>query len=449
MTSSPTKSASADEVSNNELHRQLGLASATAAVAGEAIAVGIFLTPAGMARSLGSPMWLLLVWLSVGVMTLSGALCFGRLAGRFPRAGGQYVYLQEIFGRRTAFLFGWMSLLVLDPGLAAALSTGVSAYAGYAFQWSPQTVKLAAVAFIWSLCVLNILSIRLSAGFLRWITWIKFGTLALMIVWALAFGLGSWSNFTPLVAQRPGSLPLGPALGAAVVGAFFSFGGWWDVSKIAGEIRDPGRVLPRAMVLGVTIVIAAYILVSGVFIYLVPMNAVTSDETFVAQAGEVLFGRIGGIVLALMVAVCILGGLAAFIMTAPRVYYAMARDGLFLQRVARVHPRFGTPVAAIVIQGGMASVLIGLGTFEEIISYFMFPAVAFLGLTVAGLFVLARREKASDALAVRRYPVMASVFLVLVVSMLALVGLRNPGQAVLGISVVLAGAPVYSLAARR
>jgi APA family basic amino acid/polyamine antiporter len=436
-------------VFNSEFHRQLGLASATAAVAGEAIAVGIFLTPAGMARSLGSPMWLLLVWLSVGLMTLSGALCFGELAGRFPRAGGQYVYLQEIFGRRTAFLFGWMSLLVLDPGLAAALSTGVSAYAGYAFQWSPHTVKLAAVAFIWSLCVLNILSIRFSAGFLRWITWIKFGTLALMTVWALAFGLGSWSNFTPFVAQRPGSLPLGPALGAAVVGAFFSFGGWWDVSKIAGEIRDPSRILPRAMVLGVTIVIAAYILVSGVFVYLVPMNAVTSDETFVAQAGEVLFGRIGGIVLALMVAVCILGGLAAFIMTAPRVYYAMARDGLFLRRVAHVHPRFGTPVAAIVIQGGMASVLIGLGTFEEIISYFMFPAVAFLGLTVAGLFVLARQEKATAALATRRYPLMAAVFLVLVVSMLALVGSRNPGQAVLGIGVVLAGAPIYSLAARR
>jgi len=445
MTSS-TKPAAPEAVSRSELHRQLGLASATAAVAGEAIAVGIFLTPAGMARSLGSPMWLLLVWLGVGVMTLSGALCFGELAGRFPRAGGQYVYLQEIFGPRTAFLFGWMSLLVLDPGLAAALSTGLSAYAGYAFQWSPQTTKFAAVAFIWSLCVLNILSIRMSAGFLRWITWIKFGTLAFLVVWALAFGLGSWSNFIPFMAQRPGSLPLGSALGAAVVGAFFSFGGWWDVSKIAGEIRDPGRVLPRAMVLGVSIVIAVYILISGVFIYLVPMNAVASDETFVAQAGEVLFGRIGGIVLALMVAVCILGGLAAFIMTAPRVYYAMARDGLFVQRVARVHPRFGTPVAAIVIQGGMASVLIGLGTFEEIISYFMFPAVAFLGLTVAGLLVLARREK---ALSMRGYPLMAAVFLVLVVSLLSLVVLRDPGQAILGISVVLAGAPVYFLAARR
>jgi APA family basic amino acid/polyamine antiporter len=224
-----------------------------------------------------------------------------------------------------------------------------------------------------------------------------------------------------------------------VVGAFFSFGGWWDVSKIAGEIRDPRRTLPRAMVLGVTFVTAVYILVSGVFVYLVPMDAVTSDETFVAQAGETLAGRAGGVVLAIIVSVCILGSVAAFVMTVPRVYYAMARDGLFLQRVGRVHPRFGTPVAAIAIQGGMATVLIGLGTFEQIISYFMFPAVAFLGLTVAGLFVLPNRTN----------PLLPGAFLILIAIMLGLVGLRNPGQAALGVLIVLAGAPVYSVVARR
>jgi APA family basic amino acid/polyamine antiporter len=439
MASTPTSPVYEGAAATTELRRQLGLASATAAVAGEAIAVGIFLTPAGMARSLGSPFWLLVVWLSVGAATLSGALCFGELARRFPRAGGQYVYLQAIFGKRTAFLFGWMSLLVLDPGLAAALSTGLGAYAGYAFQWSPQIQKLAAVAAIWGICVLNILSLRLSAGFLRWITWVKFGTLTSLMIWAIAFGLGSWSNFIPFVQQRSGSLPLIPALGAAVVGAFFSFGGWWDVSKIAGEIRDPRRTLPRAMVLGVTFVTAVYILVSGVFVYLVPMDAVTSDETFVAQAGETLAGRAGGVVLAIIVSVCILGSVAAFVMTVPRVYYAMARDGLFLQRVGRVHPRFGTPVAAIAIQGGMATVLIGLGTFEQIISYFMFPAVAFLGLTVAGLFVLPNRTN----------PLLPGAFLILIAIMLGLVGLRNPGQAALGVLIVLAGAPVYSVVARR
>ena len=153
-----------------DLRRELGLASATAVVAGECIAVGIFLTPAGMAKALGSPMWLLLVWLGVGAMTLSGALSYGELAGRFPQAGGGYVYLKEAFGRRTAFLYGWMCLLVMDPGLTASLATGSAAYAAYIFHWNPVATKLAAIAGIWVLCLVNILSIRLSAGFMRWIT---------------------------------------------------------------------------------------------------------------------------------------------------------------------------------------------------------------------------------------------------------------------------------------
>src|SRR6202041_2179253 len=204
---------------------QLGLGSAAAVVAGEAIAVGIFLTPAGMAKSLASPFWLLIVWLAVGAMTLSGALCFGELAGRFPSAGGAYVYLRESFGPLTAFLYGWMSLLVLDPGLTAAFAVGFSAYAAYIFRWPPLIVKIAAVTAIWAVCLLNIVSTRISAGFLRWITWLKFAVLATLTVWALASHLGSWSNFVPFVAQRSGALPLAPALGAALVLAFFCFGG--------------------------------------------------------------------------------------------------------------------------------------------------------------------------------------------------------------------------------
>jgi APA family basic amino acid/polyamine antiporter len=294
---------------------------------------------------------------------------------------------------------------------------------------------------IWGLCILNVFSIRLSAGFLRWITWFKFGTLTVMILWALVFGLGSWSHFSPFVAQRSGSLPLGPALGAAAVAAFFSFGGWWDVSKIAGEIRDPVRTLPRAMALGVSAVTAAYILISGVFVYLVPIEAITSDETFVAQAGEVLFGRTGGAVLSAIVAICILGGLAAYCMTAPRVYYAMARDGLFFEQVARVHSRYGTPARAILIQGAIASVLVAWGGFDAIIPYFMFAAVGFLGLTVAGLIVVRRRD---PSLAGSRMS-MPAVFLILIAVILVLIVLRSPVQALLGTAVVLAGLPAYEI----
>lgn len=429
-----------------DLRRELGLASATALVAGECIAVGIFLTPAGMAKALGSPMWLLLVWLAVGAMTMTGALCYGELASRFPRAGGGYVYLQEAFGRRVAFLYGWMCLLVMDPGLTASLATGTAAYAAYIFHWSPAVIKLAAILAIWALCLLNILSVRLSAGFMRWITWLKLGVLGLLTVWAIVFHLGSWSNFVPFVAQRPGSLALGPALGVGMVAAFYSFGGWWEVSKIAGEVRDPGRTLQRAMILGVVLVTSVYVLISGVFLYLVPLEKVASNETFVAQVGAILFGPAGGIVFAAIVVVCVLGSLAGFVIAAPRVYYAMAKDGLFLPAVARLQPRFGTPAAAIAIQGAIGTLLVAVSSFQQIIAYFIFVAVLFLGLTVAGLFVL--RNKWRDpgaAILTPGYPITPLIFLSFVALMLVVLALHSPRESALGVVVVLAGVPVYQV----
>lgn len=429
---------------HGNLRRQLGLGSATAAVAGEAIAVGIFLTPAGMAKSLGSPFWLLMVWLGVGAMTLSGALCYGELAGRFPRAGGSYVYLHETYGARTAFLYGWMCLLVLDPGLTAAFATGLAAYAAYIFHWSPLALKCAAILAIAAVAALNILSTRLSAGVLRWLTWLKFAVLAILTLWALAFHLGSWSHFAPFIAQRPSALPLVPALGAAVVGAFFSFGGWWDATKIAGEVRDPGRTVPRALSLGVIAVTVVYIVISTVFIYLVPIEKVGSDSTFVAQAGEILFGPAGGVIFAAIVILCVLGSLAAFMISAPRVYYAMAGDGLFLKSVAQTHPRFGTPARAVVIQGAVACLLVAVGSFEQIIAYFFFIVVFFLGLTVTGLFILRRRPRSSESVILTPgYPATPVAFLILIAIMLVLLATRSPREAALGCVVVLLGWPVY------
>jgi APA family basic amino acid/polyamine antiporter len=436
---------------SNKLRRELSLASATAAVAGESIAVGIFLTPAGMAKSLGSPLWLLVIWLTVGAMTLSGALCYGELAGRFPRSGGLYIYLQEIFGRRIAFLYGWMSLLVLDPGLTAALATGIAGYAAYIFHWSALAVKLTACVVIGSLCLINILSIRLSAGFLRWITWLKIGVLALLSIWAVAFHLGAWSNFVPFVDRRPESLPMLPALAASLVGAFFSFGGWWDVSKIAGEVHDPKRTLPRALLYGVLAVTGVYILVSMVFWYVVPLNKVTSDETFVAQAGEILFGQAGGIIFAAIVILCVAGGLAAFMMSAPRVYYAMAQDGLFFPSIARLHPRFNTPANAILIQGVIACALVGAGSFQQIISYLIFSIIGFIGLPVVGLFVLRLRDQTNGGpeTPAPGYPVTPIAFLLLIAIMLVLVGFRNPREALLGTFVLATGLPVYEFFRRK
>ena len=434
---------------SRSLRRDLGLGSAAAAVAGEAIAVGIFLTPAGMAKSLGSPFWLLVVWLVMGAISLSGALCFGELAARYPEAGGIYVYLREAYGERVAFLYGWMSLLVMDPGITAALAIGMATYGAYILGWSGTASKLVAIGAIVILCALNILNTRVAAGALRSITWLKFAILALLVVWALGRRLGSWSHFVPFVAQRPGSAPLLPALAGALAAAFYSFGGWWDVGKIAGEVKEPVRTLPRALVLGVLGVVAAYVMVSGVFLYLVPIDGVTSNQAFVAQAGAVLFGPMGANLLAGAVVVCVLGSMAALIMLCPRVYYAMASDGVFLHSVATLHPKFGTPVRAIAVQGIMTSLLVALGAFDQIIAYFIFVAVLFIGLTATTLFVFRWREHNFEAgVATPGYPYTPVAFLLLVVALLTLTMLRSPRQALLGCAVVLLGFPVYAMLQR-
>jgi APA family basic amino acid/polyamine antiporter len=430
------------------LRRQLGLVAVTALVVGEVVAIGIFLTPAGMARSLGSPFWLLIVWLLMGVMALSGALCYGELAARRPEAGGGYVYLREAYGPAVAFLYGWKCLLVMDPGITAALAAGLASYVGYALGISGVWLKLIAIGSVLAIAAVNIAGLRLGSGLMQGLTALKLGALALIAVLAFALHAGSWANFIPFVAQHAGSDPLPGAFAPALVGAFFAFGGWWEISKLAGEARDPARTLPRALALGVAIVTVIYIVTSAVFLYLVPLERVTSGETFAAQAGELLFGPAGGRVFAWIVIVAVLGSLLGLLMALPRVYYAMASDGVFFKSVAAVHPRFGTPARAIAIQAALASILVASGTFNQIIAYFVFVTVLFVGLTVAGLFRIRRRAQATSY-STWGYPVTPMLFLVLVAVMLLLLAGHNPLQAALGVGIVALGVPVYLIAFRR
>ena len=430
------------------LRRQLGLLAVTALVVGEVVAIGIFLTPAGMARSLGSPFWLLIVWLLMGVMALSGALCYGELAARAPQAGGGYVYLREAYGPGVAFLYGWKCMLVMDPGITAALAAGLASYVGYALGVSGVALKLIAIGSIVAIAVINVAGLRLGSGVMHALTALKLGALGLIAVLAFALHAGSWSNFTPFVAQHAGSDPLPGALAPALVGAFFAFGGWWEISKLAGEAKDPARTLPRALALGVTIVTGIYIVTSAVFLYLVPLERVTSGETFAAQAGELLFGPAGGRVFAWIVIVAVLGSLLGLLMALPRVYYAMASDGVFFKAVAAIHPRFGTPARAIAIQTGIASLYVALGTFNEIIGYFVFVTVLFVGLTVAGLFRIRRRTPAASY-STWGYPVTPVLFLVLVAVLLLLLAGHNPLRAALGVGIVALGVPVYLLVFRK
>lgn len=422
------------------LKRQFGYATATALIVGQVIAVGIFLTPAGMAKAVGSPFWLLAVWLFMGAMTLSGALCYGELASRFPEAGGSYVYLREVYGRPPAFLYGWMALLVLDPGLTAIFAVGLAKYAGYLVSLSPAADLVVSVCTVLVFGTLNIIGARVGAVFLKLLTVLKVGTLLFIILYGFLAGLGNWSNFTPFFSSPAD--PFG-AFAGGIVGAFFAFAGWWEVTRVAGEVEDAERNVPRALTTGVVILTVVYIATSAVFYYLVPLSRVTSDETFAAQAGEALFGAAGGVVFASIVIISVAGTLVAYLMAAPRVYYAMARDGLFFNAFGQPHPRLGTPHRATLVQMALAIILILSGNFEQIVSYFFFIVLVFIALTVAGLFRLHNVE--FNGYKTKFYPFTPIFFIVVTTLVLLMVAMRNPLQAFLGTAVVLLGLPVYYL----
>lgn len=416
-----------------EQRRQIGLAAAIAVVTGESIALGIFLTPATMAKSLGSPALLAAVWCGMAVMAFSGALCYAELAIRYPQSGGEYVYLREGYGPRLAFLYGWMSAAVVDPGIAAALAVGALPYVETLVNLPPRLATFLPALVLVALCAVNYAGTKLSSRVMATANLLKIAVLVALVAWAWLSGHASSANLLPLAVRRPGSEPLFAAIAASIVSAFFSFGGWWEAGKLAGEIRNPQRNLPLAFTLGVLLVTAVYLLVSAAFLSVVPLEHIASNTAFVAQFGEALFGSAGGRVLSLCVLLSVLGGLMALTMAAPRVYYAMARDGEFFSAFGKLHPRFGTPANAILLQTVMALLILLFGAFDRILAYIIFSAVCFLALSVSTLFRL--KEP------VRRwwYPVAPIVFLFCAAVIALLILMHSPVPALVGVAVVLGG----------
>ena len=432
-----------------ETGRQMGVWAATAIVTGEAISLGIFLTPAGMARSLGSPALLAAVWCGMAFITLAGALCFTELAVRFPQAGGEYVYLRHGFGRRVAFLYGWMAAVVMYPGVAAALCVGLVPYVQALVPLPGWLAAALPALMLLALGALNFAGTKLSSGFMTALNWLKVPVLAGLVGWAFLSGHATLANLAPLTLRRSGSDALTDAIAGGAISAFFCFGGWWEAGKIAGDVRNPRRTLPIAFTAGVLIVTAVYLLVSFAFVAVVPMEQIQNNTAFVAQFGHALFGAEGGRVLSACVLLCVLGGLMVLSMAVPRVTYALAREEACsasqsgpLTFFARLHPRFGSPANAVLLQTGMALAVLALGAFDRILAFIIFSAVAFLVLTVATLFRTAEP--------VRRwwFPIAPIVFIAGSGVLAAMLLMHSLWPSLLGAVVVLAGLPVRWLLLR-
>jgi APA family basic amino acid/polyamine antiporter len=334
----------------------------------------------------------------------------------------------------------------MDPGITAALAAGLAEYVAYLVPLDAAGKKAAAVFVILLLALVTVVGTRVAAGTLVLVTALKLALLAVIVVWGFATGGVAWERVLPSLARAPDAVPLVAALAGGFVAAFFSFGGWWEAARMAGEVRDPQRTLPRAFVLGIAVVTAAYVLTSAVFLGLVPAGETRDADAFAARVGERLFGPAGGTVLALGVVVSVLGSLAAVMLGSPRLYVALGRDGLFPARLARLHPRLGTPATAIAVQAALAVLLVIVGTFSEIVAYFVFVTVAFIAASVAGLY---RLPPAAQGFRTPLRRVTPAVFVGLSILLLALLVAGKPTQALLGLAVVSLGAPLYVLLRRR
>src|SRR3989475_5701887 len=417
--------------------RRLGLFSGTMAVVGGIIGGGIFRTPATVAERLRSPGLVLLAWVIGGIVALIGAFCFGELGHRRPRAGGGYVYLRETFGPLPAFLYGWTLVLVIATGAIAAVSVTFADYmlalVGLPHRYSP-ALAVAAIVF---LSAINYIGVRPAAITQNIFTLLKLTALALLI------GAGVF-----LAAPPPPSAALSPppsfaAIGGALVPILFTYGGWQQTNFIAEEIIEPERNLPRALVLGVTIVVTVYLLTNLAYLRVLGHAGLAASTAPAADTIKAVLGPAGGKIIAAGIALSTFGFLNLVILVTPRVLQAMAADGVFFRRFAILHPAYQTPTAAIVALATFAVALTLTGTFGQLVDYVTFGDWIFFGLTAAALFVYRSREPRAGTFRVPGYPATVIVFVLAAAYVVYSAVVSNPRNAALGAGLIGLGIPAF------
>jgi APA family basic amino acid/polyamine antiporter len=424
--------------SQRELVKGLSVYGATSVVAGIMIGTGIFVVPSIMLQQVGSPLLVIVVWILAGVLSLFGALGYAELGAALPQAGGEYVYVHRVYGPMMGFTYGWTQLVLAKSGSIATIATGFVIYLAYFFPRLNQTLwqapvgmaghsltlrltglQIGATLLVVLLSGLNVLGVRRSGRTQTFFTAAKLLVLFTLIVLGLGLGHGSFQHFrTHLAVGPPASLLA--SFGAATVAALWAYDGWNNLSMVAGEVENPQRNMPLALILGTLLVIAVYVLVNIAYFYvLAPVNA-ASTTTVAADTARQLMGKAGGTFVTLGVLISCFAALNGSILSGSRIPYAQARDGLFPRFLAGVHPRFHTPAAAIAAQGVIAGLLALTGRYQGLFTKVIFAEFLFYAPVTAGIFILRRRLPGLERpYRTWGYPIVPAVFVVLSVAVLA------------------------------
>jgi len=425
------------------LRRMLGLTDLTLIAMGTVIGSGIFLVPAVVLRETGEATGpALVVWVAAGLLSLLGALTYAEMGAMKPEAGGLYTYLRDAFGPLPAFLYGWTSFFVIASGSIATLAVAFSLYLSQIVAISPLAARIISVLLIAIMAFINVRGTRKSATVQNWTTGLKVGALVALSLALIAFGRGAAVHVPAWPSSFTASLATG--MGAAMIGVLWAYEGWQYVTFSAGETRDPQRIFPRAITLATAALVALYILVNlGYLAALGPVAAAHSDHV-AADAGSVVLGPVAGNVIGVLILVSIFSATNGLFLTAPRMYFSMARDGVFFQRLAAISPRRGTPAFAIIALALWAAVLAATGTFEQLLTFVVFTGWIFYALGALSVFVYRRRlPNAPRPFRVPGYPVTPLLFVLSAAGLVLNTMITQPMRAALGIGVVLLGTPAF------
>lgn len=467
------------------LTRALGLYAATAIVVGNVVGSGIFSSPSGMARILESAPLMLFVWILGGVFTAMGAMTQCELVAQMPRTGGMFVYLREIYGERTGFLYGWSNLMIAGSGAIAGIASIFASYfgefvtlpklsadweqfainvpiLGQLYPFADIGVKLVGTVVIVLLTWINILGVKVGGRLQSVSTTAKILAIAIIVLAAFLFGgdVGNTSNWSSSTLAEESMSPwtLIGAIALALSGAFWAYDGWGSVAQLAGEVKDPGRTLPRAILLGAFTFISLYLVTNLAYLYILPIGEVgtaANDRVASLMASEV-FGPTGGILIALLIMLSTFDTINSTTLTNARCYYAMAQEKIFWRAIGEVHPRYFTPHRSLILQCFWALVLLYSGSFWTIIDMYVFVNWLIYGMMGLGVFILRRRRPhAERPFKVPGYPWVPALFVgfaftFVIVSLITDIQSFNAGKqpflnSVMGLVLVFSGLPLYYL----
>ena len=454
-----TLPAKAQSESQPTLVRGLSLLDSVLLLVSGIIGSSIFLTAKDIAGPLPQPVLFLLVWVLGGIVSLLGCVAFAELGSMFPDSGGQYVYLREAFGDLVAFLYGWMLFSVANGGTIAALAVASAAYMGEivpvisqkhvvfsAVGLSITRAHLVGIFLIALLTYVNVVGLRWGALLQNVSTWTKFAAMACFVVLGLTLGRGHWGNFSP---QGGATLGLGPApfisaMGVALIAVFWAYDGWVYITWVAGEVKEPRRNVPLAMVLGILVVGAIYLAMNVTYLYSMPVGEIAQHETIAHAAAVSLFSPRAALWLSATIAISCFSAAATCTLSGARVYLAMAQDGVFFKRMAAIHPQWRTPAFSLIGQGIWAGILTVSGRYDQLYTYVIYGMVLSYTLTVIGLFILRwKRPEIPRPYRCAGYPWVPAIYVLIGTAWTLNTIITRPAEAFWGTALVLVGVPGY------